>query len=128
MRNNGFTLLELLVVVIIVGIIATIGLVNYTNIKEEALNKEAQALLRLVHTAEKTYHLEIDSYANCASNNACNSLLGLQLPTSSSRAWDYTVTGASGNAFCTQASRVGGSKTWRMRHNEDAPVEDATCP
>ena len=125
--RSGFTLLELLVVVVIVGILVAVGMFSYTGIKEDALDKEAKAMLRLLQTAEKTYRLEVEAYGNCANTGTCNSLLGLDLTSGSSANWDYRVSNASPTTFCAEATRSGGSRQWRMDQDDDDP-SSGSCP
>jgi prepilin-type N-terminal cleavage/methylation domain-containing protein len=110
MRKIAFTLVELLVVVIIVGVLATLGLVNYTNVKEHALGKEAQANLKLIAAAEKIYQLETGVYypTPYASPSIAeiNTNLKLSLPPTSGN-WAYSITAASASNFTALADRSG---------------------
>ena len=56
-RLGGFTLVELLVVVLIIGILAAIGLPQYTKAVERARAVEAVTNLRALVTAEKVYQM-----------------------------------------------------------------------
>ncbi|MFH1772460.1 MAG: prepilin-type N-terminal cleavage/methylation domain-containing protein [Candidatus Omnitrophota bacterium] len=107
-KNKAFTLLEVLVIVIIIGILARLAFVNYSRVQENARDREAEAMLDLIKSAERMHQLETGSHVNCANTLACSQGLDLDLP---SKDWNYTVTGASQTSFCTQADRVGSTKT-----------------
>ncbi|MFA5144987.1 MAG: type II secretion system protein [Candidatus Omnitrophota bacterium] len=137
MRKKGLTLMELLAVIVIVGVLATLGLGQYRLYKERELDKEAQANLRLITGAEKIYRMEAGSYypyiGGTVDNMASiNTDLGLLLPTGSGRAWNYlTIATVSPAAFCAQATRnedEDDARTHRIRNTEDDPVADAICP
>ena len=61
-RAFGFTLLELLVVVIIVGILATIAVPSFTRAMERARQSEASAFLDTLKTSEEAYYQENQKY------------------------------------------------------------------
>jgi len=58
----GFTLTELLIVVIIVGIVATLALPMLVKTMEKAKLGEAASNLNLIRTGEKIYFLEYGTY------------------------------------------------------------------
>jgi len=139
--RNGFTLLELIVVIIIVGVLATMGISQYSAARENALKNEARASLLLILAAERVTRMERDDgqYVVCADNSAVNTNLHLLLPTAATRSWNYSVTTyTSGTDFCAQASRNSATivKNFRIRAPstlagrtlDPQPEEDATCP
>lgn len=126
---KGFTLIEIVVVLVIVGILATLGVVNHGQIREQSLDREAQTMLQMVQTAEITRRLETNTFTNCADTATCNTNLGLQLPTAATRNWNYLVNGATALTFCGRATRNnGGARTWHIDHDDAQASVGAACP
>lgn len=61
-KEWGFTLIELIIVIVIIGIIAAIGISRYSGVIENARAAKAWSTLSDIVTAEKRYFLEGDSY------------------------------------------------------------------
>ena len=63
LRNRkGFTLIELMIVVAIIGILAAIAIPNFLRFQAKAKQSEAKELLSTVYTAEEAYFAEQNSY------------------------------------------------------------------
>ena len=62
----GFTLIELIVVIIIVGILAALGFTQYTKVVEKGRTAEAKAILGTLRTAEEANFLEKGAYNTVA--------------------------------------------------------------
>jgi len=62
--KKGFTLLELIVVTIIMGILATLGFISYLKTIERARGIEAKMVLGNLRGAEEAYYLEHEAYAS----------------------------------------------------------------
>lgn len=60
----GFTLTELLVVIVIIGILVGLVVPKYMNTTIRAKATEAKLMLNEVYNLQKAYYLENDSYAS----------------------------------------------------------------
>jgi type IV pilus assembly protein PilE len=70
--KKGFTLMELIVVMIIIGILATVAVSNYTTMMIQGAAKAAQNNLTAIYNAQKNYYFNNNKY--CISpNGVCNS-------------------------------------------------------
>jgi prepilin-type N-terminal cleavage/methylation domain-containing protein len=64
----GFTLVELMVVVAIVGILATIAVVSYRKMVGESHSTEAIQVINAIRVAQEAYHSETGQYANISTS------------------------------------------------------------
>ncbi|MBU1007342.1 MAG: type II secretion system GspH family protein [Candidatus Omnitrophica bacterium] len=67
-RNIGFTLTELLIVVVIVGLLATLALPMLVKTLEKAKVGEATSNLNLIRTGQKIYFLEYGQFSPSVSD------------------------------------------------------------
>jgi prepilin-type N-terminal cleavage/methylation domain-containing protein len=102
--KKGFTLLELIVVIIILGILATLGFTQYTKMVEKGRTAEARTILGQLRSAQIAYWQEYGGYGGAVSN------LIVDAPTScvSTHYFSYASTGSSTATRCTG---VGSGKT-----------------
>ncbi len=62
-KEDGFSLTELLIVLAIIGILIMIAVPLYQNVTTRAKTTEAKTQLAFLHTLQRVYHLEHDSYS-----------------------------------------------------------------
>ena len=61
--KKGFTLLELLIVIIIIGVLAVVALTQYKNLTERARSSEAREMINGIRTAERVYFEDHGNFA-----------------------------------------------------------------
>jgi len=100
MNRKGFTLVEVLIVVIIIGILAAIGIPQFTVSIEKAKGGEARAGLGHIQTGEKIYFAESEYYTTA--------LADLDI-TLTQQFWAFTITTPTSATYTATATRSGGN-------------------
>ncbi|MEM6647180.1 MAG: type II secretion system protein [Bacteroidota bacterium] len=102
--DEGFSMTELMVVLVIVGILALLALPRFMNVATKAKTSEAKMQLRNIHSLQTAHYFEYDVYAS--------DLVTLQYeatPTVSdggTARYEYTVEAAEGAQFMVIATAV----------------------
>ncbi len=66
-RTSGFTLIELMIVVAIIGILASVAIPSFVNYQLTSKRAEAYANLGALAKAQKSYYAEFNTYVSVAS-------------------------------------------------------------
>jgi type IV pilus assembly protein PilA len=109
-KEKGFTLIELMIVVAIVGILAAIAIPNFIGMQKRAKTTEAKSNLGEIWTLQEAYRAENDTYVAPGASLPAGTYDGSTgwadlgfYPKGTTR-YDYSVTGATGTTFTCQAS------------------------
>ena len=108
--KKGFTLLELIVVIIILGILATLAATQYTRMIEKSRGAEARIILGSIRTNEAAYRLQM---AYCT-NTGTDVGIGSDYPSActTTHYFSYGLTANTADGFTALATRcTAGGKT-----------------
>ena len=73
-KSSGFSLIELLVVVAILGVISAIGVVSYSGYVESTKRKSAENIMRQVSLGQTEYYSENSVYSTSGSSTCAASV------------------------------------------------------
>jgi type IV pilus assembly protein PilA len=69
-NEKGFTLIELMIVIAIIGILAAIAIPQFSAYRARSYNAAAMSDVRNLMTAQEAYFVDFDKYATAAAGSA----------------------------------------------------------
>ena len=98
-RQKGFTLIELMIVVVIIGILAALAIPRFMAATTKSKQSEAKGILKQIYTMERTYRQANNSYWGAGvSADAANpdnfATIGVQIMASAKYTYDIITADA----------------------------------
>ena len=114
--ESGFTLIEVLVVVLIIGILATIALPSFLNQTTKSKDAAAEALAQSAQIAAEAYATDNNgSYAGLTAGILYQYDATIQTAPGSGSAYILPVTNATATGYTVTAASEGGTSTFSVQ-------------
>ena len=104
--QKGFTLVELMIVVIIIGILTAVGVVLYMGYVRDAKAASAQTTIGTIANAEKVYHQLKNTFVDVADFTVVPNDLNIDVR-DATQYWTLKITGADPGKFTATATGIG---------------------
>ena len=129
-NKQAFTLIELIVVVLIIGVISGITVPSLVRTREKNLDRQAQVILGNISAGERSYGMMRGWYwpsSSTSSVAAINTNLHLELVNDG--VWAYSLTGGANTFTATLSRNRGGySRTWTITESDANATCSGNCP
>ncbi len=99
MKKRGFTLIELMIVIVIMGVLISLGLTSFTSSNRKNRDNRRKGNLRSITTALEAFYNDKGKYPG---GNAAGDILGCSTGDNQACVWDASWTDSKGTVYMSK--------------------------
>jgi type IV pilus assembly protein PilE len=121
-KSSGFTLIELMIVVVIIGVLAALAIPRFMKSAAKSKQTEAKQLLKQIYTMQRAYHMEYESYCLngvTAGNAAPLAFVLIKVEIMPPARYSYAMVSTASTFTCTATGDIDDDATidtWTIDH------------
>lgn len=122
-NDNGFTLIELMIVVVIIGILAAMAIPRFMEASTKAKQTEVQLIMKQIYVNQRSYRQEANSYyqpAGAASTANPNAFSQIWVEIMDPCKYSFTIVANATSFTCTATANIDDDATmdtWTIDEN-----------
>jgi prepilin-type N-terminal cleavage/methylation domain-containing protein len=120
--RRGFSLIELLIVVAVIGIISAIAVPHFVNSRQAAHNASAFSSLRLIHTAQISYRMRHAQYGDLVALRNANAIEDPLLATGVRSNYTFVINAATISPSYYEATATPAVAPWQYYYMDVSGV------
>lgn len=111
-NQKGFSLIELLIVIVIIGVVAAIAIPNYLHSRQAARTASAFSSLRVVHSAQIAYRARFNEFGDLTELKDAGTLTDPLIATGERGNYTFVINPATLNADNYELSATPSFASW----------------